>query len=220
MEKIEQTNLRARWVETEALRLKLVGLSSAAAAELIMRAGRLYALRRETWTKEDISFLRQVTPPARGTKFPKDFRISKQGVHKAAMRALLRVPKLKTEDYVRLECERMESIVLRLQQKINAGDARAAEAAILAMKHRAKLLGIYDRRQRRGDRTKGTPTPTEPTAKRTPVPSKAEQLARAIEIARILQEVTAAHSLESVAPPPENGTESPSIGAESKTRSS
>jgi len=119
--------LRARWIETETLHLKRIGLTFHAIADQIARIGRRQA--------QAIAEL-----PA-GVTFPPDFQISRQAIHRAFRRAIAREPSLVTEEFRKLDTSRCEEMFLNLQPGIRKGNPRSVEAGVKVLRHSAQLNG-------------------------------------------------------------------------------
>ena len=118
---------RARWIETETIHLKRIGLSFDAIAEQISRIARGQA--------------QAMTAIPDGVTFPPDFRISRQACHKAFRRAIAREPALEVEELRELDRARSEEMYLNLQPGIRKGDLRAVEVGIRLLDHAAKING-------------------------------------------------------------------------------
>jgi hypothetical protein len=82
--KISIAVLKSRFIEAETVHYKRLGLSLDAIAERITRIGRGEAP--------------SMTPIAPEVTFPPDFKISRQGCHKALKRALAREPALEVQE--------------------------------------------------------------------------------------------------------------------------
>ena len=118
----------ARWVDTEVLRLKQLGLSYPAIAKRITEVGR--------------GEQRAMTPRPNGIDFPPNYKISVTACRKAFRRALEREP---TEAADKLRClytQRAEEMILALQPGIQKGDPRAIRAAVCVLEFQAKINGI------------------------------------------------------------------------------
>ncbi len=119
--------LRARWVETETLHLKRMGVSLEAIAEQLGRVGCGQA--------------QPLTSLPEGVRFPPGYAISRQAVHKALRRALAREPALAVEELRKLDAARSEEMFLNLQPAIRKGNARAVEVGIKVLDHTARING-------------------------------------------------------------------------------
>jgi len=119
--------LRSRWVESEVLRLKTMGLSFEETAEQIVRVGRGNASAI-------------VTIP-QGVIFPDNYSISRQGCHKAFRKAIARQPALELEELRKLDNARSEEMFLNLQPGIRKGNLRAIEVGLKILDHAAKING-------------------------------------------------------------------------------
>lgn len=118
----------ARWVETEVMRLKRLGMDFPRIAEQVTLIGRGRA--------------KPITELPPELCFPPDYKISKQGCHKAYQAALRREPALAVEEHRQLDTERCEEMILALQPGLRSGDPRSAEAGVKVLSHKAKLLGM------------------------------------------------------------------------------
>jgi hypothetical protein len=101
---VSDTGLRARWIESEVIGLKKMGLSFDTIAEQIGRAG-----RRETSA---------LSPLPEGVAFPADFKISRQAAHKAFKRAIAREPALEVDELRKLDTARCDEIFLPIESCI------------------------------------------------------------------------------------------------------
>src|SRR5262249_9970374 len=120
--------LISRWVETEVIRLKRMGIVSfETIADLLTRAGRGESV--------------PVTMPP-GVTFPPDYRISKMGCCKAYRRRMEKEPNLAAAEHRRLDTERCEELFLALQPGIRKGDPRSIDAAARVLGHKAEINGL------------------------------------------------------------------------------
>jgi len=118
----------SRWVETEVIRLKRMGIVSfETIADLLTRAGRGESV--------------PVTMPP-GVTFPLHYRISKMGCSKAYRRRMEREPNLAAAEHRRLDTERCEDLFLALQPGIRKGDPRSIDAAVRVLGHKAEINGL------------------------------------------------------------------------------
>jgi hypothetical protein len=118
----------SRWVETEVIRLKRMGIVSfETIADLLTRAGRGESV--------------PVTLPP-GVTFPPNYRISKMGCSKAYRRRMEKEPNLEAAEHRRLDTERCEELFLALQPGIRKGDPRTIEAAVRVLGHKAEINGL------------------------------------------------------------------------------
>jgi len=122
--------LIGRWVETQVIRLKRMGVSSfETIADLLTRAGRG-------------EFVATVSVPADVT-FPTAYSISKMGAWKAYRRRLEREPSLEAEEHFRMDIERLEEMFLMLQPRIKKGDPKAIETAARIVMLKSRILGYH-----------------------------------------------------------------------------
>jgi hypothetical protein len=121
--------LISRWLETEVIRLKRMGIASfEMIADLLSRAGR----------GEQVP---TVTLPE-GVTFPPSYRISKMGCCKAYRRRMEKEPNLEAAEHRRLDTERCEELFLSLQAGIRKGDPRSIEAAVNVLAHKSEINGL------------------------------------------------------------------------------
>ncbi len=118
---------RSRWIESETIYLKRVGLSFDAIAEQINRIARGQA--------------QAMTAIPDGVTFPPNYRISRQACHKAFRRAIAREPALEAEELRKLDRARSEEMYLNLQPGIRKGNPRAVEVGVKVLDHSAKIQG-------------------------------------------------------------------------------
>jgi hypothetical protein len=119
--------LRARWVETEAIRLKRKGFSYEDIAEEITKAGRGQKV--------------PITPFPEGVSFPQDYKITAMGCHKAIRRALRRAPILEAREMRRIDTDRCEEMYLFLTPGIRQGNSQSVKAAVNVLAHKAAING-------------------------------------------------------------------------------
>jgi hypothetical protein len=139
-----ETVRRARWIESETIYLKQMGLSFDAIAEQITRVG-----------------LGQATPMVaipEGVTFPAGYRITKQACHKAFRKAFAREPALQVEEMRKLDNARSEEMFMNLQPGIRKGNARSIAIGIKLLDHSARI-NSYAAPQRH--------EPTDPLAERS-----------------------------------------------------
>jgi hypothetical protein len=123
-----ETERRARWVETEVIHLKRMGLTFDAIAEQITRVGR--------------GQTQPITPTPDGLSFPPNYQISKQACHKAFRKASSREPALELEEMRKLDNARSEELYMSLQPGIRKGNVRVIETGIKILDHSAKINGF------------------------------------------------------------------------------
>lgn len=124
---LSEAILRARWVETETLHLKRIGLSFDAIAEQITRVGRRQA--------------QAIVAIPDGVTFPPDFQISRQACHKAFKKTIAREPSLAAEEFRKLDTARCEEMLLNLQPGIRKGNPRSVEVGVKVLRHNAQING-------------------------------------------------------------------------------
>jgi hypothetical protein len=126
--RITERMLIARWVETEVIRLKRMGIVSfETIADLLTQAGRGESV--------------PVTLP-QGVNFPPNYRISKMACSKAYRRRMEKEPNLAAAEHRRLDTERCEELYLALQPGIRKGDPRSIDAAVKVLGHKAEINGL------------------------------------------------------------------------------
>lgn len=125
--RLTDRSLRARWVETEALHLKRLGIGYQAIADHI--AGVAQGAQKP------------VVPVPQGVSFPEGYQISVQAVHRAFRRAIVRLPNAEAAELRKLDSERLEEMLLSLQAGIRQGDPRSIEVGVRVLAHKAELNG-------------------------------------------------------------------------------
>ena len=120
--------LLARFVESEAVRLKNLGMDFPRIAEQVTLIGR--------------GRTKSITELPADLSFPLDYRISPQGCHKAYRKALQRESALAVEEHRQMDTARCEEMILGLQPGLRRGDPKSVEAAIKVLGHKSKLLGL------------------------------------------------------------------------------
>jgi len=124
---LSESVCRARWVETEVVHLKRMGLSFEAIADRITAVG-----------------LRKATPMVAippGVNFPPDYSITKQACHKAFSKAIAREPALGVEELPKIDHQRTEEMWMNLQPAIRKGNPRAMEVGVKVLNHAEKVNG-------------------------------------------------------------------------------
>jgi hypothetical protein len=124
---VSAATLRARWVETEALRLKRNGFSYEAIAEQITQVGRGQKA--------------PVTPLPDGIRFAPDYKITAMGCHKAVEKGLRKAPILEANEMRRMDTDRCEDLYLHLTPGIRQGDPQSVKAAVNVLAHKAAING-------------------------------------------------------------------------------
>ena len=138
--KLKPGSLIARWVESEAIAQKMLGLSFAKIAENISRAGR--------------GELVPATPRPEGVRFPEGYSISSQGVQRAYNLAMTREGRLKAAQMRDLDTDRTEEWILKLQTGIQAGDPQSISTATGILRFRMRAHGYAlerDAAKKRGE---------------------------------------------------------------------
>ena len=119
--------LRARWVESEVLKLKMLGTTFHAIAQQITKVGR-------GETQPTVEF-----PP--GLTFPPDYSISAVACWRACQKALARGPRLRVQEMRDIDSDRLEEGILATQQSVKQGDPLALHALSRLITTRARLNG-------------------------------------------------------------------------------
>ena len=120
--------LRARWVEDEALHLKIMGLPYRAIAEHVSRVGR--------------GQTQPLTKIPEGVTFPPDYTISRQACFKAIEKALGREQALKVEHLRQIDYARSEELYASLQPGIRQGKVPNIQAATKLLDHTARVHNL------------------------------------------------------------------------------
>jgi hypothetical protein len=125
--RLTNRSIIARWVETETLRLKRLGMGYKAIAEHLVRVAQMHQ--------------KAMAPIPAGAHFPKDYSISMQAVHRAFRRAIVRLPNAQAVELRTLDTERCEDMFLSLQPGIRKGDPRSVEVGVKVLAHKAEING-------------------------------------------------------------------------------
>jgi hypothetical protein len=126
-ERLTNRTIIARWVETETLHLKRLGMGYQAIADHIVGVAQ----------RSQKAF---VTVP-HDAHFPEDYQISVQAVHRAFRRAIVRLPNAEAAQLRKLDSERLEEMFLSLQAGIRRGDPRSIEVGVKVLAHEAEING-------------------------------------------------------------------------------
>jgi hypothetical protein len=126
-ERLTGKSIIARWVETETLQLKRLGMSYQAIADHIVGVahGKQQAM---------------VLIPEHAA-FTEDYSISAQAVHRAFRRGIVRLPNAEAVELRKLDNERCEDMYLALQSGIRKGDPRCVEVGVKVLAHKAEING-------------------------------------------------------------------------------
>lgn len=125
--RLTNRSIIARWVETETLHLKRLGMGYQAIADHIVGVAR----------GSQKAF---VTVP-QDARFPEGYQISVQAVHRAFRRAILRLPNAEAAELRKLDSERLEEMLFSLQPGIRQGDPRSIEVGVRVLAHKAEING-------------------------------------------------------------------------------
>jgi len=124
---VSQAVLRGRWVQAEAIRLKIMGFTFDEIAEQISRIGHGQA--------------QAIVTIPEGVTFPTGYSISRQACHKAFTKAIAKLPAINVEELRKVDNARSEEMFLNLQPGIRKGNPRAIEVGIRVLGHAAKING-------------------------------------------------------------------------------
>lgn len=125
---VSARTIRARWVEDEVLKLKLLGIPTFhAIAQQISKVGRGEAQPMAEF------------PP--GIDFPPDYSISPVACWRACQKALVRGPRLRVQEMRDIDSDRLEEGILAAQKFIKQGDSAALQNLSRLIMTRARLNG-------------------------------------------------------------------------------
>jgi hypothetical protein len=125
---VSARTIRARWVEAEVLKLKILGVPTFnVIAEQISKIGRGEA---QPMTK---------FPP--GIDFPPGYSISAVACWRACQKALARGPRLRVQEMRDIDSDRLEEGILAAQKAIKQGDSAALQNLSRLITTRARLNG-------------------------------------------------------------------------------
>ena len=124
---LKPRSIRAHWVTAEILRCKLTGLSMAAIAVHLGRAGQ--------------GLEQPLAAFPGGIEFPANYRISESAVFKAYHKAMDRQPAIDAEVFRKEDTARCDDMYMKLQRGISNGDPRHIDEAVRVLAHKAKLNG-------------------------------------------------------------------------------
>jgi hypothetical protein len=122
---VSAATVRARWVESEVLALKCMGLRLEEIARHIARVGRGQE--------------KPITPLPEHIAFEPNYSISRQACHKAFNKALAREPSFNAKEFRKLCNLRCETMYLNLQPSMRQSDPQAAVAGVRILEFQAKL---------------------------------------------------------------------------------
>ena len=125
--RLTNRSIIARWVETETLHLKRLGMGYQAIADHIVGVAQ--------------GAQKAFVPVPQDVQFPENYRISVQAVHRAFRRAILRLPNAEAAELRKLDSERLEEMLLSLQAGIRQRDPRSVEVGVKVLAHKAELNG-------------------------------------------------------------------------------
>jgi hypothetical protein len=117
--RVSQRSLLARWVEAEALSLKLLGFTFSRSAAHLIDVGR--------------GMQRPITPLPPGLGFPSNYSITPVACYKAVIEHSNGNPNFLVPRIRQLLYQRSEQLLLQLQPAIQRGDTKAILAAIRAL---------------------------------------------------------------------------------------
>lgn len=123
-----ERTIRARWVESEVLKLKLLGVSTFhAIAQQITRVGRGEA-------QPAVEF-------PLGLKFPPNYSISDVACWRACQKALARGPRLRAQEMRDIDSDRLEDAILAIQKSVKQGNPAASQSLSRLITTKARLNG-------------------------------------------------------------------------------
>lgn len=125
---VSARTIRARWVESEVLKLKMLGITTFhGIAQQITKVGRGEA-------QPVVEF-----PP--GIDFPPGYSISAVACWRACQKALARGPRLRVQEMRDIDSDRLEEGILAAQKAIKQGDPAALQNLARLITTRARLNG-------------------------------------------------------------------------------
>jgi hypothetical protein len=71
--------------------------------------------------------------------FPPHYTISLQGVHRAFVRAITRLPNAEAEAHRKLDTERCGGMFFALQAGIRKGDPKSVDVGVRVLEHKARI---------------------------------------------------------------------------------
>jgi len=125
--KLSTMIFRSRFIEGETVHLKRLGLSLDAIADRLTQIGRGSA--------------QPMTSRHPLVTFPPNFKISRQGCHKALKRALAREPALEVKELRQIDTDRCEDLYKNLQLGIQKGNPGSIRSGVKVLEHKAKING-------------------------------------------------------------------------------
>jgi hypothetical protein len=126
-ERLTNRSIIARWIETETLHLKRLGMGYQAIADHITGVAH--------------GDQKPIVPVPQDIEFPEGYRISMQAVHRALRRGIDRLPNAEAVELRKLDTERCEDMFLSLQPGIRKGDPRSVEVGVKVLAHEAEING-------------------------------------------------------------------------------
>jgi hypothetical protein len=128
---VSARTIRARWVESEVLKLKILGVPTFhAIAQQITKIGRGEA--------------QPVVELPTGIDFPPDYSISTVACCRACKKALARGPRLRAQEMRDIDSDRLEEGILAAQKKIKQGGPAALQNLTRLITTRARLNGYLE----------------------------------------------------------------------------
>jgi len=120
--------IRARWVESEVLKLKMLGITTFhSIAQQITKVGRHEA--------------QPVVEFPSGIDFPPQYSISAVACWRACQKALARGPRLRVQEMRDIDSDRLEEGILAAQKAIKQGESAALQNLSRLITTRARLNG-------------------------------------------------------------------------------
>jgi hypothetical protein len=125
---VSARTIRARWVESEVLKLKTLGLTTFhSIAQQLTKVGRGES--------------QPVVEFPQGLTFPPDYSISAVACWSACQKALARGPRLRAQEMRDIDSDRLEGGILATQKSVKQGDPAALQALSRLITTRARLNG-------------------------------------------------------------------------------
>jgi len=120
--------IRARWVESEVLKLKMLGVTT------------FHSIAQQV-TKVGLGEAQPVVEFPPRLTFPPDYSISAVACWQACQKALARGPRLRAQELRDIDSDRLEEGILATQKSVKQGDPAALQALSRLITTRARLNG-------------------------------------------------------------------------------
>jgi hypothetical protein len=125
--RLTNRSIIAAWVEAETLHMKRLGMGYHAIAEHLISVARGQG--------------KALVPVPAEARFSAEHRISMQAVYRAFRRPMVRLPDPEAAELRKLDSERLEAMFFALQAGMRQGDAKAVDAGVRGLAHKARLNG-------------------------------------------------------------------------------